>query len=205
MLKELTEGLRIPQVVRSAQGVAVSGEEALLMTLRRLPYPNRWYDIEPLFGRASYTMSSIVSEVMAHIDRAFGHLLDDLTTRHMAYTWRPQRVLLGILGESGLYRKLQCLTRRCLYCIYGDPAYPLRPLLIRPYGGATLTDTEEQQLFNEGMSTVRQAVEWGFGKVIAEFAFLDFEKKQKILLQNFGVRRELEHVKSGGRLVSSLE
>ncbi|KAL1480401.1 hypothetical protein MTO96_051061 [Rhipicephalus appendiculatus] len=69
-VKQLTEGLRIPQVVRSAQGVAVSGEEALLMTLRRLSYPNRWYDIEPLFGRASSTMSIIVSQVMAHIDRA---------------------------------------------------------------------------------------------------------------------------------------
>ncbi|KAL1444752.1 hypothetical protein MTO96_029633 [Rhipicephalus appendiculatus] len=82
-VKQLTEGLRIPQVVRSAQGVAVSGEEALLMTLRRLSYPNRWYDIEPLFGRPSSTMSSIVSGVMAHIDRTFGHLLDDLTT----HTW----------------------------------------------------------------------------------------------------------------------
>ncbi|KAL1444353.1 hypothetical protein MTO96_029902 [Rhipicephalus appendiculatus] len=154
------------------------------MTLRRLSYPNRWYDIEPLFGRASSTMSSIVSEVMPHIDRAFGHLLGDLTTRHMAYTWRSQRVLSGILGESGLYGKLQRLTRGCLYCIYGDPAYPLRPLLMRPYGGATLT--EQQQLFNEGMSTVRHAVEWGFGKVVAEFAFVDFKKNQKILLQNVG-------------------
>ncbi|KAL1458782.1 hypothetical protein MTO96_043465 [Rhipicephalus appendiculatus] len=82
-LKQLTEGLRIPQVVRSAQGVAVSGEEALLLTLRRLSYPNQWYDIEPLIGRASSTMSTIISQVMAHIDRAFGHLLDDLKT----HTW----------------------------------------------------------------------------------------------------------------------
>lgn len=93
-------------------------------------------------------------------------------------------VCTGILGESGLYAKLQRLTHGCIYCIYGDPAYPLRPLLMRPYGGATLT--AQQQLFNEGMSTVRQAVEWGFGKVIAEFAFVDFRKNQKILLQNVG-------------------
>ncbi|KAH7955737.1 hypothetical protein HPB52_003420 [Rhipicephalus sanguineus] len=222
-LKPLTEGLRIPHVVQSAQGVVVSGEEALLMTLRRLSYPNRWCDIEPMFGRASSAMSSIVSQVMAHIDRVFGHLLDDLA-RH---TWLTlddlnvfsQRIYFsghkrvhalkyqavmgangivceldgpypgsrhdaGILGESGLYAKLQRLTHGCLYCIYGDPAYPLRPLLMRPYGGATLT--AQQQLFNEGMSTVRQAVEWGFGKVIAEFAFVDFKKNQKILLQNVG-------------------
>ncbi|KAH7968148.1 hypothetical protein HPB52_006075 [Rhipicephalus sanguineus] len=141
--------------------------------LRRLSYPNRWCDIEPLFGRASSAMSSIVSQVMAHIDRVFGHLLDDLT-RH---TWLT-------LDDLNVFSQLQRLTHGCLYCIYGDPAYPLRPLLMRPYRGATLT--AQQQLFNEGMSTVRQAVQWGFGKVIAEFAFVDFKKNQKILLQNVG-------------------
>lgn len=34
------------------------------------------------------------------------------------------------------------------------------------------------------MSSVRQAVEWGFQKVITEFAFLDFKKNQKLLLQD---------------------
>ncbi|KAH7964049.1 hypothetical protein HPB51_027711 [Rhipicephalus microplus] len=68
----------------------------------------------------------------------------------------------GILGESGLYSKLQRLARGFLYCIYGDPAYPLGPLLMRPYGGTSLT--EQPELFNEGMSTVLQAVEWGLGK-----------------------------------------
>lgn len=70
------------------------------------------------------------------------------------------------------------------FAIYGDPAYPLRPLLMRPYCGARLT--EQQQRFNEEMSTVRQAVEWGFGKVISLFAFLDYKKKQKLLLQDVG-------------------
>lgn len=93
-------------------------------------------------------------------------------------------VCTGILGESSLYSKLQRLMRRCLFCIYGDPAYPLRPLLMRLHGGASLT--EQQQLFNEGMSTVRQAVEWVIGKVIAEFAFVHFRKNIKIGLQNVG-------------------
>ncbi|KAH7972156.1 hypothetical protein HPB52_007844 [Rhipicephalus sanguineus] len=220
-LKQLTEGLRVPQVVRSAQGVAVPGEETLLVTAT----------LAPLFGRNSSTISSIVSQVMAHIDRVLGHLLDDLTT----HTWltlddlnvfcqgsavhnrgpplsncwgfvdgtsRPichpsvdQRTYFsghkrvralkyqavmgangivreldgpypgsrhdaGILRESGLNSKLQRLTHGCLYCNDGDPAYPLRPLLMRPYEGAALT--EQQQLLNEGMSAVRQAVQWGF-------------------------------------------
>ncbi|KAL3260994.1 hypothetical protein MRX96_046202 [Rhipicephalus microplus] len=234
-LKQLKDGLRIPQVMRSAQGVVVPGEEALLMTLRRLAHPNRWCDLEPLFGRATCTMPSVVSQVMGHVDRVIGHLLDNLTT----HTWltldnlnvfsqavhnhgatlincwgfvdgtarpicRPSveqseyfpghkrthvvkyqavmgaygivcerddpypagdttLVSGGILGESSLYSKLQRLIRRYLFCIYGDPAYPLRPLLMRLYGGASLT--EQQQLFNEGMSTVRQAVEWTPGSL----------------------------------------
>lgn len=58
------------------------------------------------------------------------------------------------------------------YAIYGNPAYPLLPLLMKPYGGAR--DTAPQQAFNINISQVRQAVEWGFGKVVTEFAFLDF-------------------------------
>lgn len=90
-------------------------------------------------------------------------------------------ILAGILRESELYDKLETLVQGHEYVIYGDPAYPLRPLLLKPYGGATLT--QEQQEFNAAMSAVRQAVEWGFGKVISEFAFLDFKKNQKIFLQ----------------------
>ncbi|CAN7978213.1 unnamed protein product [Ixodes persulcatus] len=80
-----------------------------------------------------------------------------------------------------LYEKLEDLNGDHQFVLYGDPAYPLRPLLMKPYGGAKLT--KEQEDFNAAMSTVRQAVEWGFGKGISEFPFLDFKKNQKILLQ----------------------
>nr|CAH7747685.1 unnamed protein product [Callosobruchus chinensis]CAH7747688.1 unnamed protein product [Callosobruchus chinensis] len=36
------------------------------------------------------------------------------------------------------------------------------------------------------MKPLRQAVEWGFEKVVNEFAFLDFKKNQKLLLQDVG-------------------
>ncbi|XP_049267322.1 uncharacterized protein LOC119376142 [Rhipicephalus sanguineus] len=87
----------------------------------------------------------------------------------------------GLFPLSGLYEKLERLSQGYSYEIYGGPAYPLRPLLMKPYAGATLT--RPQAYFNRHMSTVRQAVEWGFGKTVAEFAFLDFKKNQK-LLQN---------------------
>ncbi|CAN7945539.1 unnamed protein product, partial [Ixodes hexagonus] len=76
---QLKEALLMPEAVQSSQGVVVTGEEALLMGLRRLAYPNRWWDLERLFGRHSSVLSSIVGQVPAHIDDTFGHLLDDLT------------------------------------------------------------------------------------------------------------------------------
>ncbi|KAH7980298.1 hypothetical protein HPB49_014491 [Dermacentor silvarum] len=48
------------------------------MGLRRLAYPNRWWDLEPLFGHHASAMSSIVGMLFSHIDSTFGHLLDDL-------------------------------------------------------------------------------------------------------------------------------
>ncbi|KAL3218609.1 hypothetical protein MRX96_050654 [Rhipicephalus microplus] len=87
----------------------------------------------------------------------------------------------GILRDSQLYEKLEALALDKEFVIYGDPAYPLRPLLMKPYGGAALTAA--QQEFNSSMSAVRQSVEWGFEKVISEFAFVDLKKSQKILLQ----------------------
>ncbi|QRV83921.1 DDE superfamily endonuclease [Ceratobasidium sp. AG-Ba] len=65
--------------------------------------------------------------------------------------------------------------------IYGDPAYGLSSHLITPYKGSHLSSDELQ--FNASMSKVREAVEWSFGEVIRQFAFLDFYKNQKVLLQ----------------------
>lgn len=53
---------------------------------------------------------------------------------------------------------------------------------MRPYAGASLT--QQQVLINSG--TVRQAVEWGFGKIVVEFTFLGFKKNQKLFLQDVG-------------------
>ncbi|XP_077519297.1 uncharacterized protein LOC144129190 [Amblyomma americanum] len=88
----------------------------------------------------------------------------------------------GILRKSRTYQKLENLVHRRSYCLYGDPAYPLRPLLLKPYGGAALN--ARQQAFNKEISRVRQAVECGFGKIAGLFAFLDFRKNQKLYPQN---------------------
>ena len=63
-------------------------------------------------------------------------------------------------------------------CIYGDPAYPLRRHLQKPYQYPNLT--AQQAEFNRSMSSVRVAVEWVFGDILNYFKFLDFKKNLKI-------------------------
>lgn len=219
------------------------GFEGLCIFLRRLAYPNRLSDLEPLFGLSAEYLSVVSKYVMNFIYEQKSHLLFDLNNlnwldrNRMRYyaravrnkgaalmncwgfidgTARPicrpsidqenyfsghkrhhclkyQSVLCpdgivasligpfpgrrhdaGILRDSNLYTQLEECARFDndeKYVLYGDPAYPVMELLLCPYSGRRLTD--EQQLFNTSMSSVRQAVEWGFGKIISEFAFLD--------------------------------
>jgi len=66
------------------------------------------------------------------------------------------------------------------YVIYGDPGYSMRPGLLSPF--RTNFISREEQEFNTRMSECRQAVEWVFGVVAKEWAFLDFAQNQKVLL-----------------------
>ena len=66
-------------------------------------------------------------------------------------------------------------------CIYGDSAYAARSYLLTPFKGSNLSPLETQ--FNGNMAKVRTCVEWGFGKICGNFAFLDFHKNLKARLQ----------------------
>ncbi|KAL1476759.1 hypothetical protein MTO96_036257 [Rhipicephalus appendiculatus] len=81
--------LDLPQVFTSAQGVRVPGAQAMCVTLRRLAYPNRWFDLEPMFGMHSSIMSSVTDRLMKHIVRRFGHLLNDLNN----HEWLSEEAL----------------------------------------------------------------------------------------------------------------
>lgn len=93
----------------------------------------------------------------------------------------------SMLRMSGLLNQLQQYSYKPngdLLCIYGDPAYPLRPQLQGPFKGARLTP--DQEAWNSSMSKVRVEVEWIFGDVINYFKFLDFKKNLKIGLSAVG-------------------
>ena len=66
----------------------------------------------------------------------------------------------------------------------GDPAYPLRVFLQRPFRNPHLTPLMEA--YNSSMSSVRVSVEWLFGDIIEYFKFVDFKKNLKIGMSSIG-------------------
>ena len=91
-----------------------------------------------------------------------------------------------MLSVSGLLNKLRSLEQPNgqPYVLYGDPAYGVSRNVLSPFRGANLTPQEQE--FNQKMSAVRVSVEWAFGKILQQFAYLDFKKNQKVLLQPIG-------------------
>lgn len=80
----------------------------------------------------------------------------------------------GTLRKSRTYEKLENLVQGHNSGLYSDPAYLMRPLLLKTY--STTRITPSQYAFNKRMSAVRQAVESGCGKIAGLFAFLDLCK-----------------------------
>lgn len=250
----LALALRIPEHFTTVGGHKTTCIEGLCILLRRLAYPNRLVDLEPLFGRSGPGLSEIANFVCDLIYNNFGHLLSHLrnlpwlnldrlrtysqavhekggaiancwgfidgTTRaicrptenqqayysgHKRYhcvkyqaVTCPDGIIVNLKGayegrkhdaailrDSNLYAQLEECTvfENENFVLYGDKAYGIRELLLCPYPDRPNMPPQYQE-FNLRMSGVRSAVEWGFGKVIAEFAFLDFKKNQKLLLQD---------------------
>jgi len=69
------------------------------------------------------------------------------------------------------------------FYLYGDSGYPIRDVLLSPFRGRL---TQNQNEFNRSMSRLRVSVEWGFGKMLQIFAFLDFKKNLKLYKQAVG-------------------
>lgn len=108
-------------------------------------------------------------------------------------SWGPmlgRRHDVTLLGQSGLLQYMQQWFNNPAgeaYCIYGDPAYQISPWLLAPYKGAL---TPGQQDFNTAMSSCRVTVEWGFGKVVALWPYVDYAKKQQVGLSAVGLGKQ---------------
>ena len=90
-----------------------------------------------------------------------------------------------MLADSRLLYQLQLHAHSPLgdpFCLYGDPAYPLRIHLQAPFRDRALTPLMID--FNKSMSTVRESVEWLFNDIATYFKFIDFKKNLKIGLSS---------------------
>ncbi|KAH9119074.1 hypothetical protein LEN26_011803 [Aphanomyces euteiches] len=84
---------------------------------------------------------------------------------------------VALLRESKLGEKM--LAAGIDAVIYGDPAYPVLNWLVGLYKSANTTARQKE--FNRRMSKVRVSVEWCFGDLIRNWAFLDFKKNPRFL------------------------
>jgi DDE superfamily endonuclease len=72
---------------------------------------------------------------------------------------------MTLYRESNIYVVLQASMNinGMQYCLYGDPAYCLRPYMQVGYQGSNIT--ADQKLLNASMPKVRISVEWAFRDV----------------------------------------
>lgn len=76
-MKELIEYFHIPQQFTLSNRSVCSGEEALLVTLFKLAFPERLIDLEGTFGRDYSHWSRVINEFMDYIIKYWSYLLFD--------------------------------------------------------------------------------------------------------------------------------
>ena len=218
--------------------------EAFCLLLRRLAYPNRWFDLKGDFGRHASSMSRIFHYVLHFIlQRIKVSLLSYPLTRARLEDYanafqrhgvpemlrlfgvvdtkkqavckpsRHQRALYSghkrvhcvkyqtlegpdglilhctpcfdgrrgdgyILRKSSLVEFLQQNPLFIGYVILGDSAYPNNDVMVSVFKGRQLPAAAER--FNSVMCPIRTCVEWGYGKIVQYWAFVDFKKQMKI-------------------------
>ena len=82
-----------------------------------------------------------------------------------------------------------------ILCLYGDPAYPLRPQLIGPYREGDFPFlTDEMKMFNKAMSRLRISVEWLFGDIANYLKFVDYKKNLKIGMSAVGKQYTVRNI-----------
>ena len=72
------------------------------------------------------------------------------------------------------------------FVIYGDPAYGIQEHILCGFKGSHISEVQAE--FNKSMSSVRVAVEWGFGKILMLWPMLDFTNYQKLFSSPLSVQ-----------------
>lgn len=87
---------------------------------------------------------------------------------------------MTLYRQSGMDQQLQStmVIGGRQYCLYGDPAYILRAWLQVAYDRASAT--AEQLVYNKGMSSVREAVEWAYKDLKQIWSSQDYKRMLRV-------------------------
>ena len=81
-----------------------------------------------------------------------------------------------LLDRSDFEKRMaraQARTGR-MFRMYGDAAYARTPQVMRAIKGTTLTPQQAQ--LNAAMNSLRVSIEWGFGAIAQQFAYVTYSK-----------------------------
>jgi len=259
-LPAVVQALDPPPGFRTASRAVFTGEEGVLLLLRRYRSTNPLLDLTKETGRTTSQISEAVRFMVEHVHSHFPWLIDvrsftdwadhfddfaaafqrtgcplsnligliDGKVQAVCKPGKYQHVLYSghkrvhgvkhqgivfpngiqpfpfgpvngsrhdsfVLRSSGIIAALGavCVRLGKTYVLFGDSAYPISRYLFRMYKGVM---TAAQTAFNADMAPLRVSAEWGFGKIITLWPFLDYRKKHQVLLSPVGLHFPVANV-----------
>ena len=146
-----------------------TGREGLLILLRRMVYPNRLYELSQEFGRHESELSLIFNTVLHDLYQRFGCKLTDL---NQAWWFNLERLSCTRKGS---------LLSNCSGFIDGTCTAICRPSTGQRACYLHCGEVnEDQHEFNKVITGLSKCVEWDFGQIKSQFAFLDLKNNLKL-------------------------
>lgn len=184
LVQELQVDAILPKIDAFCEAIANRGSPLprcwgfLDETIRKICRPKRW---QRLYYNGWKRVHALKYQAVDSPDGIARQLWGPMLARRHDVT---------LLGQSGLLAVLMDSFNDAAgepYYIYGDPAYQVFPWLLSPYKGVM---TPAQAAFNAAMSSVRVTVEWGFGRIVAQWPYVDYHKKQQVGLSACGLGKQ---------------
>ena len=113
----LLEFFEFPESLKLKNRAYVTGEEILMITLRRLAYPVRWNDLKMFFGVSVSTLSLTFQYAIEKIHQDFNHLL----------VFDSRRIIPLLSGYAEAVAKKGAPLQNCVGFIDGTARFICRP------------------------------------------------------------------------------
>ncbi len=184
-IEKLMDELAFPPVwILKTRGV-FTGEEAMLLYLRRMSYPT---------SLLALTREGFTAQI-SDLSQLY-HMVDDWL--YETHTRRLLQTGNGCHQDNWLLEESQLDTvkipRLCemlgdTFCVYGDPIFRQSEYLQKGFERVDIMDW--QVVFNKAMNAARVSIEHIFGRVLALWTFLDFHKTHSLFKNTFPAKAYL--------------